>query len=99
MIEMQGQKLINRTGAFVAASLILLYGFALWSVSFHPIPDASREILLVLIGALSTNITGICQFFFGGSAPSRTKDSTIQTLATTQAKAQDNLDRKPEGAI
>lgn len=79
---------LNVTGAVVAVLLVLLLGLAIGALLMRAVPDANMNVLLVLLGALATNVTNVVQFLFGSSAGTRQKDSTLATLANTAAAAQ-----------
>lgn len=89
---------LNITGAFIGVVMVILLGFVLWALIFKTVPDANQSVLLVVIGALTTNVTAICAFFFGTSLGSRQKDTTISTQADTNAKAQAALAPLPGAA-
>jgi hypothetical protein len=82
------QQTMNRTGAFVAAAMTLLLGFTIFALIYETVPDKNQNALLVLIGALTTNVTSIVSFYYGASSGTRQKDTTIQTLSATAATAQ-----------
>jgi type IV secretory pathway VirB3-like protein len=82
------QQTMNRTGAFVAAAMTLLLGFTIYAMIYEAIPEQNQNALLVLIGALTTNVTSIVSFYYGASSGTRQKDATIQTLSSTAATAQ-----------
>lgn len=82
---------LNVTGAVIGIGMVALLGFVLWALIFKTVPDANQNVLLVVIGALTTNVTAICAFFYGASLGSRQKDTTIAVQADTQNKAQSAL--------
>ncbi len=82
---------LNGTGAAIGILMVGLLGFVLWALIFKEVPDANQNVLLVVIGTLTANVTAICAFFYGASLGSRQKDSTIAQQATTAARAQDAL--------
>lgn len=79
---------INVTGAMVAVLLVAMLGGAIGALLMRSVPDANMNVLLVLLGALATNVTNVVQFFFGNSAANRQKDATIGTLANTAQATQ-----------
>lgn len=91
--------LVNITGAFVAGLMVTLLGFAIMALVYVAVPADNQNALLVVIGALATNVTSIVSFYYGASAANRVKDITISTLATTSAKAQDALTPTPDKVV
>lgn len=51
--------------------------FLIWIVAFHPIPEAFKVVLEILIGGAITQCAQIVQFYFGSSAGSRIKDTKL----------------------
>lgn len=79
------QQALNKTGSSVAILLVFLLGAAIGILLTRPVPDANMNVLLVLLGALATNITNIVQYFFGSTANNKQKDATIATLTAAAA--------------
>lgn len=82
------QKTLNTTGSVVAVLLVLILGGGIASLIKFDIPVSNHDILLVLITAVATNITNIINFFYGSSVGAKSKDDTINTLATSGAASQ-----------
>jgi hypothetical protein len=49
-----------------------------------------REILLLVIGALGTNLANIVGYYFGSSASSHAKDATIAAAASREWKTEND---------
>lgn len=63
-------------------ALITIGFFGIVTVTlFVPTPTALRDILLVLIGALVGSFKDVTSYYFGTTAGSSAKDSTIRELA------------------
>lgn len=71
---------------FVLASIVMLMFFTMMIVlSFHEVPDKNKDLIDTLLGILgSTGFAGVVAFFFGTSASSMAKDTTIRSLASKQ---------------
>lgn len=82
---------LNLAGGSVAAGLIGLLCFVTYALIYHDVPDKNHDILLVLVGILTTSIGVIVNFFFGSSSSNKAKDDSIATLAQTAQTAQDKL--------
>ena len=82
---------LNLVGGTVALALTVLLGFAIAALVYVEVPTSNQNALLVLIGALTTNVTAIVAFFFSSNVGQRKDAETINTLASTAAKAQEAL--------
>jgi hypothetical protein len=88
--------LIERTGAFVAVTVVCLMGWCLvlpYITAYFNIQvsDADHAAQNQIQTTISNVFVAVVSFFFGASAGTRKKDETIQTLATTADKAQNAL--------
>lgn len=95
--------LIERTGAFVAITVLFLMGWCLilpYITAYFSlqISDSDHAALSQIETTISNVFVAVVSFFFGASAGTRKKDDTLATLANTAAKAQDALPAVP-GAI
>lgn len=86
---------LNATGAAIGIGMVSLLGFVLYALIYKQVPDANQNVLLVVIGTLTANVTAICAFFYGASLGSRQKDLTISTQATTAAAVAAQTPPKP----
>ncbi len=77
--------LLNLTGTVIAMMLVALLGGAIYGLVFKQVPDANQNALLVLLGALVTNVTNMVQYYFGSSSSDKAKNDTIATQAATAA--------------
>ncbi len=77
--------LLNLTGTVIAMMLVALLGGAIYGLVFKQVPDANQNALLVLLGALVTNVTNMVQYYFGSSSSDKAKNDTIATQAATLA--------------
>ncbi len=82
-----GRAGLNATAASVALGLVGILGFVTWALVFRELPKANEPSFTLLIGILSTNVGLIIGFFFGSSAASARKDSTIDAMAKTAQAA------------
>lgn len=87
----ESRERLNRVGGSIAVGLTVLLGFAIAALVYVAVPPDNQNALLVLIGALTTNVTAIVAFFFGSSSSEKKQSETINTLATTAAQAQASL--------
>lgn len=78
---------LNFSGAFIGAALILLLGFALYALVFVRVPAENQNALTLLIGILSANVGMVVGFYFGSSEASKRQVETIDTLAKTAQTA------------
>lgn len=66
----------------VIAMLVLGGFFGLLALmAFKPLPQIAEAPFNVMLGALGAMVTAIAQYYFGSSASSRAKDTTIATLS------------------
>jgi len=68
------------TSTLLACVVCGLFGGTLYVLAFHDIPANNKDVLLTLAGLLGTGFSGLVQYYFGSSASSRTKDTTITAL-------------------
>lgn len=92
--------LIERTGAIVAITVLMLMGLCLILpfVAAHynlQISSSDQAALSQIETTISNVFVAVVSFFFGASAGTRKKDDTVATLAATAAKAQDALPPVP----
>jgi hypothetical protein len=88
--------LIERTGAFVAITVMFLMAWCLalpyMTAYFNlQITDTDHAALSQIETTISNVFVAVASFFFGASVGTRKKDDTIQTLAATADKAQNAL--------
>jgi hypothetical protein len=74
---------LNITGGLVAIILTGTLLFVVWGLLYIEVPDKNQNALLIVLGALSTNITTIIGFFFGSSVQAKKQADTIGTLVET----------------
>lgn len=84
---MTGSKpeVLNIAGSLVGLALIFLLGFSLWSLFHLDVPAPNKDVLLIVIGALTTKVGTIVDFFFGGSQGTKKQAETIDALAKAAA--------------
>jgi hypothetical protein len=85
LTTLDSQLLMNRIGGVVAMVMVFLLGASIFALVKIDVPKDNQNALLVLIGALTTNVTAIVAFFFGSSSTNKSKDNTINTLSNTAA--------------
>ena len=88
--------LIERTGAIVAVTVLILMGLCLllpYAAAHYglQINDSDHAALSQIQTTIGNVFVAIVSFFFGASAGTKKKDDTVATLAATNAKAQDAL--------
>lgn len=76
------QEILNVAGALIAVGVVWLMGFALWALVFVRVPPENQNALLVVLGAVTTNLTTIVAFYYGTSVGSKKQSDTIDTLAS-----------------
>lgn len=96
MTDRDPQHSLNFAGYTVALVLCLLLGFALFALVRFDVRPTNHDILLVVITFLTTKISTIVDFFYGGSAAGRKQQETIATLANTASSAQAALAPAPD---
>lgn len=71
--------------------LMMVVTFGLFGLlvmmNFHPVPDASKDLMNIMLGAIGTGWVAGINYFFGSSASARTKDTAIATLAAKSPAA------------
>lgn len=92
------QRALNVTGGTIALAMTGLLGATIFALVRLDVPPDNQNALLILIGALTTNVTAIIAFFFGTNQASRAKDATISTMAATTAAAMPPDKSVPIGA-
>ena len=88
VLAASNQRLLNRTGTAVAISMMVMLGSSIYALIYETIPANNQNALLVLIGALTTNVTAVVSFFFGASAANRIKDDTVNSATNMAREAQ-----------
>lgn len=73
--------LISKIILPVLAIVIVTLTFAMWyMVLYKDFKNGDKEIVLFILGSLSTMCAGVVQYFFGSSSGSRDKSETIKKL-------------------
>lgn len=85
MISEANRLALNLTGTIVAFLVVSLFGGAIFALVKVEIPVANQNALLVLLGALTSQVSSIVQFFFGSSSSDKSKNETISKLTETNA--------------
>jgi hypothetical protein len=67
--------------ALIVGALLALWGLIIAAVLFVAVPEGTRDMLNILIGAVGGTVTTIVGYHFGSSSGSAAKDRTIQTMA------------------
>lgn len=86
---------LNITGTLVAMLVVSLFGGAIFALVKVEIPAANQNALLVLLGALTSQVTSIVQYFFGSSSSDKSKNDTISKLTDTAAVVAAQTPTKP----
>jgi len=76
---------LNLTGTVVALLVVSLFGGAIFALVKFDVPQANQNALLVLLGALTSQVSNIVAFFFGSSSSDKSKNDTISKLTETNA--------------
>jgi protein-S-isoprenylcysteine O-methyltransferase Ste14 len=64
----------------ILAVFVMLLSFGLFGVlSFVEVQEASKDILIYILGVLSASVTQVLSFYFGSSAGSKRKDEINET--------------------
>jgi hypothetical protein len=65
-------------------AFFITFGFfgALVFIMVFGIPKTGTEVLLMMLGSLSTSWTGVCQFYYGSSAGSKQKTDALTSKGT-----------------
>lgn len=70
----------DKTPAILAALITIgFFGVLGWMLA-KGLPDAGKDAMLIMLGALSAAWTGVVSYYFGSSSGSRDKDTTIQNM-------------------
>ena len=63
------------TRRFLAAAIVVLFAAALYALFRLELPEGTKEVLLVMLGALASEFRGVFAFHFGSSDGSKVKDT------------------------
>ena len=85
------RRLLNRTGAAVAGSLVVILAGALYALMRSDIPTDNHDIILILITTVANSIIAIVSYFFGSSSSVARQGEIIAQQANTIAEAQGKL--------
>ena len=80
----------NLRGDFLAVAIVILFGGTIYALFKIDFPDSSRDVLLVVVGALVGIVKDVYGFEFGSS-----KDSQRNTQALVDAAKLGNGTAKP----
>jgi len=71
--------------AVVSILVVMMFGGVLMSIIFHPmaIDDTMQNMLLILLGALSSNFTSVVSYYMGSSAGSKSANETLHQIVST----------------
>ena len=69
------------TATVVACTLVIAACLALAALFFFPVPDANRDPVNLVLGALLGWVGAVITFHFGSSHGSQAKDATIARMA------------------
>jgi hypothetical protein len=83
------RRLLNRTGAGVALSLILILGASILATMTYEIPEKNHDIMLFLMTTVGNAVIGVTSYFFGSSVSQGRQGDIIATQAVTAAKLAD----------
>lgn len=77
------------TQGFLAVAIISVVSGIVFLLLLHPIQmtDTVQGVLMTLIGLLGGTLKEVYSFYFSSSSSSKTKDDTINTMATVSAEA------------
>lgn len=51
----------------VAAAVLAMVAFALWSMLYHAYPEGNRDLINIIIGVVVSKLGTVVDFFFGSS--------------------------------
>lgn len=69
-------------GSVVVSVLVLIaFGATVWSALYNPVPEGSKELLLMLLGNLATMAAAVVAYWVGSSAGSARKDEVLRAGA------------------
>lgn len=63
-------------GAFICCTILACF----LALLYVPIPDASKEAIMLVTGAVIASFSSVVNYYFGSSAGSKTKEETIEGL-------------------
>jgi hypothetical protein len=93
----KNRRLLNRTGAAVALSLISILAGALAGIMLYEIPEKNHDIVLILITTVCNAVIGVTGYFFGSSAAQSRQGDIIATQAKTAATLADTASKATGG--
>lgn len=78
---------VTKAAQTIIALIVVLASFLLfYSLLFKDIAGVSKDILLFVLGCVSTILTQIVSYYFGSSKGSDDKSNTIHNLSVQQTK-------------
>jgi hypothetical protein len=77
------------TRATLSVIIILLVAWVMLTLFNVQIPDANRDAVMMVLGALLLRLSDVYAFHFNSSAGSQKKDNTISKMADTVQKVAD----------
>lgn len=70
----------DRTQAYIAAAFVGGYFIVLFAIFFVDVPTSAQPLVQVLLGALTTILTAIANYYFGSSSGSSRKNKMLDGL-------------------
>lgn len=90
---------LNRAGAFLAVSqVVILAGLGL-ALVFVEIPKANESMLFALVGGILTMNVNVNSFFFGSSQQTKQQSETIDHLSKAATQAGPTIQAQPGDTV
>lgn len=77
----------NFRGDMLAAASVLMLGGTIWALFYVDFPDGGKDVLLVVIGVLTTVVKDVYSFEFGTSKSGERSAQAVVRIAEEAPKA------------
>ncbi len=81
-VPTEGKRINDYVAAVLAVAIVSGFFWAFWLLMSKEIPGSAHDVLLVLLGALVTNMNSVYQFLFGSSKGSEQSKDTLNTMVS-----------------
>jgi hypothetical protein len=90
---------LNRAGAFLAVSQVLILAGLGLALVFVEIPKANESMLFALVGGILTMNVNVNGFFFGSSQQTKQQADTIDHLSRASTQAGPTIQAQPGDTV
>jgi len=83
------EKMTKAVQTIIAIVVVFATFLLFYALLFKDINGVAKDIILFVLGCVSSNLTQIISYYFGSSKGADDKSNTIHTLSTQQIKKED----------